>query len=351
MRKLNRLIAGLVLTPMLGACSPMAAQFSKTSDITKKEIPDGPVGPMEKQLQCLDNQPNFLLATEILYFQMTDKYGVKVGVNVPMGILRAIGLGVEYATGDLSTVMHLYNPLNTGISVSDRDGTATSTKIGFDVNFGINIVDLGFSYFTTTSLADLSKRAMLNNIGKLAADVKDEWYTHISKIHDDGSIEIPAGYKAGVQAGDQFAIYPVEWEFLGNGPCSGALKGPRRTAMAPIAMATVAQQPWPSASVLTVKSLDIEKKIAKYDLVMIAKLGASSEPPKCEDHWYGTECEPVAERTKLKRSVRVGPVTGRPILFDTGKGEVKIDITGFAGQQLSTIVSDTLATHGFYKVD
>ena len=341
----KRLAAAAALASLMSGCSPMAAQFKDDGGVAKKDIP------LDKaaELQCLDNQPDYVLNTDILYFQMTDKYGAKVGVNALGGLLRAIGFGVEYATGDLSTAMHLLNPLNTTVPISDRTGTATATKLSFDVNFGINIVDLGFSYYTTTSLAVLSQDAMKDNLKNIVADIKDEWTTHVSHVYNSSEIEIPVGTKAGVQAGDTFAIYDVEWEFTGNAPCQGPLKIARRLSPNPIATAVVTQRPSPTTAILMVLPGQSGKSVSMYNLVTVSQLAPTGEAPTCTtDFWGNQTCTDPAARAALKRSVRVGPVSGKPILFDTGSGNVKIDITPFAGQQLTTIVNDPEATYGLY---
>lgn len=332
MRSLKLIMLPIFSVSIFG-CAPMATSFKAAQGLSNKDLSI----PQDKtrELQCLDNQPDYILNTDIIYFQMTNKFGARVGVNPLTGLLASIGLGVEYSSGELSTAMHLYQPLNTTVPVSDRSGVAKAKKIKFDLNFGIYIVDAGFSYFTTTSLAALSLAAMKDNLKNIVSDIRDEWTTHVSRVYNASEIEIPVGYKAGVQAGDEFAIYDVDYVFDGNAPCQGPLKIVRRLSQTPIATAIVSQNSSASTSVLVVKPIHPEKTVSKYDLVMVSQLSPN---------FKGAD----VPRAALKRSVRIGPVVGRPILFDTGSGNIKVDITPFAGQQLSTIVNDPNSNYGFY---
>lgn len=340
----------------LSACTPMATSFTGTPEASALATPSPSPTPTAtptvaavNQLSCLDNQPDYILNTSIVSFQLTDSYGATVGVNFLQGLLSAIGLGVQYSSGDLTTEMHLFQPLNTTITIADQNGTATASSIKLDTNLGISILSLGFSYYNTTPIAGLSNSALANNLSNIVANIDDEWTSHVSQVYGSSQIEIPAGSKAGIQLGDEFAIYPVEWEFSSGTPCKGSLQIARRLSTTPIAIATVSQPPSASAAILTLSQQQAGQTVATYSLVTISKLANSSTQVCTTDFWGNQTCTDSTTRTTLNRSVRLGPVTGNAIPFDSGSGAVNVDITPYAAQQLQTLINASNA-NGLYLV-
>jgi hypothetical protein len=332
----------------LSACAPMSSSF-KATDVASSAIKAPPPieGPVDK-LTCLNRAVDYELSTDIVSFHMTDSRGLRVGVKAPIsGVPVGIDLGVTYSTGDLNTAMHLTRPLYGPDSVADKPGNGTNKQISFSADFGIQIVNLGFSYLKATPIGKLIESALVKNLQNLFADIRDPWSTHISEIYGASDIEIPVGTSSGIQVGDEFDVYDVSYRWHGE-PCESTLSVVRRNSPDPVATLVATQASSPTTTILAVKNLHGSLPLAKYQQVILAKQFIHHKQTCEKDRWTGKQkckIEPIP-RAALKRSVRLGGVSGDPIYFNINGATRPVEVNRMAETQLGYILnSDAI---GFY---
>lgn len=340
--RVNRLsksaLSKLALTPALVcglvACSPMAANFSTQKfDATKNAL-----GHERDGLDCLVETPDYQLDTSILWFQLEQKNGVKVGVNPSIGgVPVGISLGVTYGTGNLSTAMHLSQPLHGPDIIVSETGQGELQEVSFDAGLAVSLANLQFQHYSTTPVATLSELAMRDNLVKIRPSVKDEWSTVVSYVYGEKDIEIPVGYSSGVRKGDQFYIYDVEYLWKGT-PCQSPLKIARRLSEDPIAVAVVSQAPSSDTSLLTITQLKQGAQVTKYSQVTVSALAPN--PQTCETDFWGNKSCSSKPRSALKFSLRLGAMKGVPLPFLVAGRTVEVDITRFTGDQLAAFVNE-----------
>lgn len=348
-----------VLAPMmltgLAACAPMEANFKPNPDIAKATdptvVPTPPPVTTEKPdlMGCLNKIPDYSISPTLVNFQMTDSSGVTVGVNTGIsGVPVGAKLGVQYETGKLITSMRVTRPLYGASPLPDTQGLATAQKIGFDIGLSASIANLGFNQFTQTPLAKMSNDALIMNLQNVVRETTDPWSSQVSMSYSDSQFEIPAGANAGIQIGDEFALYKVDYVWEGD-PCQSNLKVIRQLSNIPFATAVASQAPAANTAVLTVVTLMNGMKIEKHDRVVMSKLKTTTAE-QCSTDWLGRKtCKTVeVPRLALKRSVQLQATTGEPIPFASGSSIQNLNINPMVDKLLAMIIADPTST--FYIV-
>lgn len=326
-RTLSVSLLSSTLVGMLGGCAPMAASMSNTGVTKTDVVPTPPTKP--DLLGCITDAADYELAGSVDSFAMDGGFGFNIGAS-PGGFLKLIGLDVGYSKGTMTTAMHLFRPLRNPSAIANATGDATRNSIKFGIDFGINIIGGGLSFWSTTRPAEMASAALQKNITNLLTTLGDnepEWETHISYMVSDTEFQIPVGYKSGIMKGDEFEIYPVAFDWADpNKPCGSQLNFERPLSDKPIAKAYVKYKPEADVADLVVVG-EVSGKLEKYNKVVISKLadGADQQP-----------------RTSLGRIIHIRSMTSLPLKFadpNGGNAVQTIDISPFVKNQLEEILA------------
>ncbi|CAN5622629.1 hypothetical protein BH10BDE1_BH10BDE1_09430 [soil metagenome] len=312
------------LSTQMMACSQMTASFQASPGLISKEA--GTV--IEDELSCVVDAADYTITTDVLSFQMTSSAGASVGFNLLSGLLKAIGISFDSATGQLDLAMHVHDPLKSTVALVDTTGTAKSSKIKFGVDFSLAMLAASANYYYQTPVAALSNNALKNSLenakAKLAA-VQNDWGTRVYKVIDQNQVLVHVGKNAALRVGDSFDIYQTAYDWTGAS-CNSTLLMARKVSMSPIATGTVSQIDSNSA-VLVISNASA--KIIRGDMVSVKAL-------------------PIAKGESaraLSRSVHLTTVATSNLVFDNNGVSQKVDLSPYVTQQLSNLVT----SYGFYS--
>lgn len=304
------LALGLASASMV-ACSGQS--FSKVGD-TSTNIDQS----VSQQQQCEIDPVDYVISASIYDFEVTDTTNASFGFNLN-GILKALGLNFNMSSGKMALTMTVDSPLNSQVTLASVAGSSTFTSGGGGVNLNIGTIGLGASYMASTPFATLTSNGLTNglaNATKKLASVQGTWSTKVVQVENTSTFIVGAGTKAGLQVGDQLAIYNIDNRWSGV-PCTSQLLISQKTTSTPIAIVQVTQTN-PFNSLVQVVSRNWSDAIAE---------GAVAESYVL-----------TGKNRVLNRSVRIGSVTSPVIPVSNGQS---IDIQGYAQQQFPTIVDGT----------
>lgn len=145
---------------------------------------------------------------------------------------------------------------------------------GLDID--LNKLNVGSSSFTSTPFFVVMTEALrksIRNTVKVLSDIEAPWNTVIVSSTNESQFIIPAGKNAGIQVGDQFEIYNIEHEWVGE-PCKSSYRMATTTTDKPIAIVEVKDPKdlTPNATRLLLKEKLLDEKIEQGAFVYIHKL-------------------------------------------------------------------------------
>jgi hypothetical protein len=278
---------------------------------------------VSSQEQCEIDPVDYVISANVYDFEVTDNTNVNFGFNLANKFLKALGLNLNMSSGKMSLTMTVTSPLNTEVTLASVAGTSSYKSTGVGGSLDIGTISLGAGYMTSTPFATLTSNGLANglsNATKKLASVASAWSTKIVQVENASTYIVGAGTKAGLQVGDQLAIYNIDNRWSGT-PCTSELLISQKTTSTPVAIAQVIQTN-PFNSVVQIVSRNWSDAIVE---------GAVAESYLL-----------VGKNRVLNRSVRIGSVVSPSIPVSNGQS---IDIQGFAQTQFPTIVDGTA---GYY---
>jgi len=171
------------------------------------------VGPVPS---CEVDMSQFKLEGMVTGFEFLSSFGIRFGYTVNgdlNGVSGDIGIKVDTAQMDLS--MYLADVLS-GFSAASSNVKSNQTKTQISANINFQNFTLGPQYYFETPLARVSEKGLAKAVNDLVSQTdKLSWEAHVLE-DQDVRVWINAGARAGIQVGDEFEIYNLE--YLWDGP-------------------------------------------------------------------------------------------------------------------------------------
>lgn len=186
---------------------------------------------------CMIRMPQARLSTNIISFELTNKFGLTLGADAFGGFSS----GVEFSKSKMTIAMNATHPLIDGLEIAStrKQATQTETKLGFSIPLGG--LSIGPSAYFKTPLADVVYKGMQKSVLDLKNqwNSSEKWSAMVLKNCDD-AIWINAGSKSdvGLVEGDVFEVYNVYYEWAGE-VCDSELRGVMKSTAKPIALVQV----------------------------------------------------------------------------------------------------------------
>lgn len=308
----------LVFVSVLGAACTPGLKFA--------EVTDEAMGlSLRDEKACLLTTPNFEMKTAVDAFQLKGGANGGAGFN-PGGILSVIGVDVTYSSGELDMSMVFTAPLFGSNPIANATGKGTTNNFSVTTNGLASLVTGNVGVWASTGFYQVSLSAISDTFENLKANLPSmpPWWTVISAAVTENEFLIPVGTTAGVQVGDQFNVYKVDYQWQGDGrPCSNPLKIALKLTSQPFAVVTVRQVELGYASVFISKLNNTTDKISAFDRLEISKL--------------------VGNRKALNYSVRLGTVTqSNGLVFSDGRTTQALDMTPFVRTQVNDLLANQI---------
>ncbi len=317
----NFLVAAPMLATALTACAPMHASledagFLKKGDEVEKADP----------IQCVLDAPDYVLKTDLLSFEMVDKYKISLGFSLIKGLFKAIGLDFEAANGTLGMSMAVYDPLKPRTAITDAQGEGSASEIKFDASLMAHLVDTDLGYYYKTPLRYMSEDALKSTLGNVIqklASRSNEWSARVYDVMAEDELLVRVGRTAGLVEGDEFKIFNIEYKWEGTA-CESNLVIARKLSTEPVAIATVTQLE-PGSAILKITKRNSEDAIRKGAFVTVSKLVAQSNQ---------------AQSRALARSIKLGEMTQGKIVFSMNGFGKEVDLRPFISHQLKDVTNE-----------
>lgn len=316
-----KILVCLVASLSLVACG---GQF-KTAQILQ-DVNSGKLGKTGGRPACEIQAAEYALDTKMISFEMESSTGLSMGFNLLNSFLKLFQVSFKTKSGRLSLEMSLYDPMKPQVELMNVLGDSVMRGNEFSFDLSYQQIGVGFSHYSQTPIAKLSKKGLENALGNLTAKInqlQDPWSTEVVALPSDNEAVVPVGSFTGLKLGDQFAIYNVDHIWEGE-PCKSEHLFVKKTTPYPVAIAEVTQIE-NNAALLTVIERDqyaqiSNMKIENGSFVEIHKL---TEPER-----------------KLFRSLEIRSVIGAEMQFENSQ---KIDLTPHLTSQIRSIAH----SHGF----
>ncbi len=325
---MTRTLFLLVVSTFLSACTP-GLKFVESTEVNSA------LGGTIDEKACLLTTPNFQINTAVDAFQLSGGVNGGAGFN-PGGILQAIGVNVTYSSGELNMSMVFNAPLFGPSPIANSTGKATTNNFSISTTGLAGLVTGNAGAWSSTGFYQASQDALSNTFDALKANLPAQppWWTVVSAAVNENEFLIPVGTTAGLQVGDQFNVFKVDYQWQGDGlPCQNPLKIALKLSSQPFAVVTVKQVELGYAAVFISKSINGDV-IGAFDRLEIKQL---------------MKAPGGAARTTLNYSVRLGGVTqSNGLVFSDGKFSHAIDMTPFVRSQLNDLLANKIA--GYYLV-
>jgi hypothetical protein len=275
--------------------------------------------PVEKKVSCDLDPVEYVLDTQMIGFEVTDKGSFHLGFDFS-GLLKVFDVSLAASSGRTDLAMQIYQPqdLQAPLAASSGMGKFQSFEVKADIS--IEAITAGFAYFHETPLALMTERGIDNsllNLQKLLAPAQVAWSTKLVQVENATQAAIAVGKVAGLANGDQFYVYNVVSEWVGA-PCASQYIGERKEPLVPIAIATVVDAQF-NDSFVTIESL------SQTPVSVGAKL-------EIKQLFQG---DPKVKRAPLKRSIRVGQIQSSGLPLKDGRS---FDLVPYLSAELKPLL-------------
>jgi hypothetical protein len=269
------------------------------------------------QEQCEIDPVDYIVSSSIYDFEVTDNTNANFGFNLLNKFINALGLSLNMSSGKMSLTTTITDPLHQEVTLASATGSATYKSNGFSGSIDIGSISLGAGNLSSTPFATLTQNGLsdgLTNAMKQLASVQTAWSTKVIQVENASNYIVGAGTLAGLQVGDQLAIYNVDNRWSGT-PCTSELLISQKTTSTPIAIVQVVQTDV-TASTVQIVSRNWSDAINQGSVAEVYLLQGKNRV--------------------LKRAVRIGPVTSPSLPVANGQS---IDLQTFAQQQFPAILT------------
>ena len=262
---------------------------------------------------CLVDYEEFQMDVKLNSFEIYSKKGFEFGYNLGSGLMKLLGLGFKTEKGLMTMYMGLSESINPTDWVSYVEGNAKLKKKDFRFNVGINDFSGGMNYFKQTPMSKLTGKVIVDGLANLQAELERKgvlWRTRV--VHNDevaGKIVIPVGAVAGLEAGDLFNVYNVNYIWKDQ-PCESELLVPAKTTTEPLAVVQAVQVE-NNATILRVIEKNFDDKVELGAMVEINLLKGD-------------------QNRRLSRPVRIRNLSAEPLPIEGSKG---LDLKNYLNEQ------------------
>lgn len=282
----TRLTSRILTVATLSLCACAPTGFSANPTTTSNKVDADP--PVARAASCTPVVSDYDLNVTVFSFGLSGD-AVKAGYNGPIaGPVTKLGVGFDVSSGTLALQADYQSPGDSGPSSLQTVNVSSPSGWGFSVDVGI--ANIGYSTTSDAAkamlgLTQLSVDKLLKNAGKtLGADLRP-WQTRVTEVLTPKLIRVPVGSFAGIQPGDEFAIYKYHGSDMDN---SGACIENGYTDEAPFAVITPTSNGIHGDTTVMVIAGAAQAEILINDVVMIRKLATTGK----------------SQRASLKKSIR-----------------------------------------------
>ena len=273
--------------------------------------------------QCLVDYEVYELDAELTSFEIYSKKNFEFGFNLASGLLKLLGISFKTEKGVMTMHMGLSETIDPTDWVSNVKGEAMMRKKDFRFNIGIDMFNGGLGYFKQTPMSKLTTAALNNGLSKLEQDLIAKGATWNTRVvyssEEDKKVIVPIGRMSGVQPGDTFKIFNVNYIWKDQ-PCDSELLMPDPTTTEPLAV----------VQAVTVRNNATTMRIIEKNYEDPIELGAMVEINMLQ-----------GENRQLLQPVRIRDLNARPLPIE---GVPDVDLSAYLGAEIRTL----LYKHGFH---
>ena len=318
MRNLLRIILSIGLVGSVG-CTGMESVMTTETALDRvnrgKSINDG------NTPQCLVEYEEFSLDVKLAAFEIYSKKGFEFGFSLS-GLLKLLGFSFKTEKGVMTLYMGLSESIDPTNWVSYVEGNATMNKKDFRFNIGIDQFSGGMSYFKQTPMSRLTGNAVKNGLYNLQQELDRKvvrWKTRVVFAEEDKQmLVLPVGAVSGLQAGDLFNIYNVNYIWKDQ-PCESELLIPQKTTTEPLAVVQAVQVE-NNATVVRIIEKNFDEPIDMGAMVEVAQLAGENR------QLY----QPVSVRNVMAQPLPIAGIEDMDLtLFLDEQSRAFMDLYGF----------------------
>ncbi len=305
----------IMLVVVVSGCSEQ--QFSKSALMASVDQ-NRPLS--YSRAQCEVPTSNYELSTNVISYELVDKFHVSFGFDLIKKFFRAFGANIELESGQMAMQMDLGDSLNPSTPLANALGGAKMRKFSFGASVDLVQAAASFDYYYKTPLSELTRNSLRNTlqvVNQQLSKTQGVWSTTVVARASDQDMIIPVGTVAGLQAGDQFNIYNVQHVWTGS-PCESQYIMSRKTTANAVAVGLV-----------------VDLRPGAADLQIISGDGSLIE--------QGARVEPLVLQNShgLARSIHIASVTSGKLDVD---GKSEIDVVTYLKSEINSVVRE----FGFY---
>lgn len=275
---------------------------------------------------CEVPEVDYQLEAQVTAFEVTKDKNTKFGFN---GLLKWLNFEASFKVKhstlsvrtDVREFLKPFDPL--GSANASRE--LKEKESGFQ--FELWKISAGHSSYSKTPFYDLMKRTLNDSFSQTAQklrEVESLWKTAIVAIPSATDYIIPAGANAGIQVGDEFAVFNVRHYWAGV-PCESKYIYGDLTTDTAIAILQVKSgiDLHPNAALLTIKERLRDDDIEEGAVILVQRLVNGRKP------------------NSLKRSVAIREVMPFKVIYTQNNSEeISVDFTKYLKDAIDPIVSE-----------
>jgi hypothetical protein len=317
------LLASVVLGFLMGSgCAQ--SHFEQPTEGIRKVDPGLPP-PIERP-SCELPEVDYQLDSQVLAFEAIKSRKLKFGFNLLNGWIGHFGVGfkVKQALLVLRTDLREFLKPTQGFAPAEGESPLLEKELNFEIDIGR--ISAGTDAYNKTPFYDMMKRALRDSLERTmnqARKVDPLWSSVIVDEALQDQYVIPAGANAGIQVGDEFAVYNVK-HLWSEGPCTSEYRMRQNTTTSAIATLVVEDsfQLAPNSAILSIKERHLPDEIELGAYVYLKKLAGS-------------------RTTSLKKSVIIRDLKPFLIPYETADGkQVSVNLTQDLENALSLIAPE-----------